>query len=54
MKVAFKMLTTSPKDRKSPEEVITELQKIYQSLTPPPKPEQLKILLNIQNLLLIF
>jgi len=37
-KVAFKMLATSPKDRASPEKIITELQKILQSL-PPPKPE---------------
>jgi len=34
------MLATFPKDRASPEEIITELQKKYQSLThsPPPFP----------------
>jgi len=39
VKVAFEMLATSPKDRASPETVITELQRIFQSLPPPPKPE---------------
>jgi len=39
VKVAFKMLATSPKDRASPEMVIIELQKMLQSLPPPPKPE---------------
>jgi len=34
VKVAFKMLATSPKDRASPEEVITELQKMHQYLSP--------------------
>jgi len=33
------MLATSPKDRASPEEIIAELQKIHQSLLPPPQPE---------------
>jgi len=33
------MLATSPKERASPEEVITELQKIDQSLPFPLKPE---------------
>jgi len=33
------MLATSPKDRASPEEVITELQKIHQSLPLPQQPK---------------
>jgi len=39
VKIAFKMLATSPKDRASPEEVIAELQKIPQSLFPSHKPK---------------
>jgi len=38
VKIAFTMLATSPKARASPEEVITELEKMHQSLPPPPHP----------------